>query len=221
MLGSADQHPVRLGLKRCGSKTSDPMSILQAGAGRRIRRTCGCSPCAGSPTSESLELRDDVAKLLEGPQPSSQYYLAVLAAIDWLDHEPKMRGKQIADELLVRELENESRSPDAHALALRLLSPDNKFLSLDRLRGYLKSEHLPLRLEAVRTLSQQAKPKRFALLAEVAGDESQDCGTPRRSDRWPCRGGRAASRIVGEVGGRRRAVAREAKHARVLAARRI
>ena len=39
-------------------------------------------------------LRDDVAKLLEGPQPSTQYYLAVLAAVDWLDHEPKMRGRR-------------------------------------------------------------------------------------------------------------------------------
>jgi putative heme-binding domain-containing protein len=83
-----------------------------------------------------------------------------------------MRGKQIADELLVKELKNKSRSPDAHTLALRLLSPDDKFLSIDRLRGYLKSEHAPLRLEAARTLSQQTKSERFALLAEIARDES-------------------------------------------------
>jgi putative membrane-bound dehydrogenase-like protein len=119
-------------------------------------------------------LRDDVAKLLEGPQPSWQYYLAILAAIDWLDHEPSMRGKEITDELLVKELENKSRSVEAHTLALRLLSPNNKFLSLDRLREYLRSDNAPLRLEAVRTLSQQAKPKALALLAELAGDESQD-----------------------------------------------
>jgi putative heme-binding domain-containing protein len=119
-------------------------------------------------------LRDDVAKLLEGPQPNFRYYLAVLAAVDWLDHEPAMRGKEIAEELLVKELKNESRSADVHALALQLLSPNNKFLSLDRLRGYLKSEHAPIRLEAVRTLAQQSRPKRLALLAEVAGDETQD-----------------------------------------------
>jgi putative heme-binding domain-containing protein len=84
-----------------------------------------------------------------------------------------MRGKEIADELLVKELKNESRSVDAHALALRLLSPNNKFLSIVRLRNYLQSDHAPLRLEAVRTLAQQSKPKGLALLAEVARDESR------------------------------------------------
>ena len=63
-------------------------------------------------------MRDDVAKLLEGPQPSPQYYLAVLGAVDWLDHEPSLRGAEIADELLVRELESDQRTPEAHALAL-------------------------------------------------------------------------------------------------------
>jgi putative heme-binding domain-containing protein len=121
-----------------------------------------------------LELRDDVAKLLEGPQPGTRYYLAVLSAVDWLDHEPSMRGTQIADELLVRELRNEKRSPEAHTLALRHLSPENKFLSHKRLRGYLRSEHKQLRLETVRSLAQQSDAKRFELLAEVAGDKSQE-----------------------------------------------
>lgn len=121
-----------------------------------------------------LELRGEVTRLLDGPQPSSQYYLAILAAIDWLDHEPAMRGREIADELLVKELQNERRSPDARALALRLLSPNNEFLTLERLRGYLQSEHQPLRLEAVRTLVQQSNPQRLALLAEIAGGRSQD-----------------------------------------------
>ena len=117
-------------------------------------------------------LRNDVAKLLEGPQPSTQYYLAVLAAVDWLDHEPSMRGAQIADELLVRELRNKDRSNDVRTLALRLLSPDHDFLSLERLRGYLQSKHEPLRLEALRSLSQRSDPQRMELLAEVAGDQS-------------------------------------------------
>jgi putative membrane-bound dehydrogenase-like protein len=121
-----------------------------------------------------LELRSDVAKLLEGPQPSARYYLGVLSAIDWLNNDPELRGKEIADELLVKELQNESRSPDAHALALRLLSPDNKFLSLKRLRGYLQSEHQPLRLEAVRTLAQRSDSNRLAVLAEIAGDRLKD-----------------------------------------------
>jgi len=118
-------------------------------------------------------LRDDVARLLEKPAPDSQYYLAVLGAIDWLDHEPTMRGAGINDELLVRELENDSRSPDAHAITLKLLSPDDKYLTLDRLKNYLKSDHLPLRVEAARSVAQQSKPARFKLLAAVAADEQQ------------------------------------------------
>ncbi|MEX0612736.1 MAG: PVC-type heme-binding CxxCH protein [Pirellulales bacterium] len=119
-------------------------------------------------------LRDDVVELLNGPQPSPRYYLAVLAAIDWLDHEPSLRGAGISDELLVRELRNDRRSAEIHALALRLLSPDHQFVTLDRLRDYLRSPHLPLRLEAVRSLAQQSNPDRFDLLSEVAGDVAQD-----------------------------------------------
>ncbi len=118
-------------------------------------------------------LRDDVAKLLEWPQPASRYYLAVLGAVDWLDHKPGLRDTEITDELLVRELENDRRSPAAHALALSLLKPDNKFLTIVRLRSYLAADDPRLRLEAVRTLAEQTNPERAPLLAEVASDERQ------------------------------------------------
>jgi putative membrane-bound dehydrogenase-like protein len=118
-------------------------------------------------------LRDNVAKLLYGPQPSQRYYLAVLGAVDWLDHKPSLRRREIADELLVRELKNEHRSPEIQALALKMLKPDNKFLTIDRLRAYLQSKFVPLRLEAVRSLAQQSNSARVALLAEVANDKSQ------------------------------------------------
>ena len=118
-------------------------------------------------------LRDEVTKLLDGPQPTPRYYLAVLAAIDWLDHKPSLHKSGFNDALLVRELQNDKRSPAAHALALKLISPDNKFLTLDRLREYLKSGDQTLRLEAVRTLAEQENPERGNLLAEVAADESQ------------------------------------------------
>ena len=119
------------------------------------------------------ELRDDVAKLLEGPQPSSQYYLAIVGAVDWLDHEPSLRGAGIADALLMLELESDRRTPEVHALALSLMTPDHKYLTVTRLGKYLQSPSLPLRLEAVRTLALQSNPKRFKLLADVARDDSQ------------------------------------------------
>jgi hypothetical protein len=118
-------------------------------------------------------LRDELGPLLEGPQPSQRYYLAVLGAIDWLSHDPMMTGTEIADELLERELKNEKRSPQAHALALRLISPDNKFLTNERLSDYLKSSDKQLRMEAVRTLAQQSNGDRFSLLSKVAHDDSQ------------------------------------------------
>lgn len=120
-----------------------------------------------------MALRDEVAKLLEGPQPSSQYYLAVVGAVDWLDHEPSMRGAGIADQLLMHELENEHRTPEAHALALTMMTPDHKYLTATRLEKYLQSPTAALRLEAVRTLALQSDPKRLKLLAAVSQDDSQ------------------------------------------------
>ncbi len=118
-------------------------------------------------------LRNDVAKLLSGPQPTTRYYLAVLAAIDWLDHEPALRGDGFSDELLIRELENTARSPESHAMALSLLSPDHKFLTLDRLQKYLQSDDPRMRLEAARILAQQTNGERFGALAALAADSKQ------------------------------------------------
>ncbi len=120
-----------------------------------------------------MALCGDVARLLEEPPADARYYLAVLATLDWLDKEPEMRERDIADELLVRELENQERSAVTHALALGLLSPDNEFLTVDRLSTYLESEHRALRTAAVRSLSQRTKADRFDLLAIVAGDEGE------------------------------------------------
>ena len=118
-------------------------------------------------------LRDDAAKLLDGPQPNSRYYLAVLATLDWLDNEPKMRNAGINDALLVRELKNQPRPPVLHALALELLSPDDKFLTLEQLENYLDANDSSLQLAAVRALAQQTNSDRFALLAETASDPAQ------------------------------------------------
>jgi putative heme-binding domain-containing protein len=74
---------------------------------------------------------------------------------------------------LVRELRNESRTRAAHTLALQLLSPDDPFLTLDRLRAYLRAEHPRLRFEAVRSLALKSDPTRFKLLAELAADAGQ------------------------------------------------
>jgi putative heme-binding domain-containing protein len=119
-------------------------------------------------------LRDDVFNLLNDPPPTSPYYLAVLAAVDWLDSEPTMRGRHISDELLIRELSKDTHSPETLALALRLVRPNIEFLTHARLRDWMKSDYLPLRIEAVRALQQRDNPKRLEVLAKVASDELQD-----------------------------------------------
>jgi putative membrane-bound dehydrogenase-like protein len=118
-------------------------------------------------------LRDQVANLLDVPPSNSRYYLAVLAAVDWLDHDPRQLAGRIADGLLVRELENKARPPAVKAIALGLISPDDPYLNIERLKQYLASESMPLRMAAIRTLGQQTNTNRFALLAEVAKDQQE------------------------------------------------
>ena len=118
------------------------------------------------------EMRDEVAKLLEGEIPSDRYYLAVLATLHWLEGDRSPPPKNVADGLLARELRNSRRSPERKALALRLISPTHKQLTLDVLNAYIEGNHEQLRTEAVRTLTLSAHPERFIYLAKVAGDET-------------------------------------------------
>jgi len=120
-------------------------------------------------------LRNDVARLLDGPLPNPRYYLAVLGAVDWLDNEfDPATTRGVSEKLLVGELQNAQRPSEVHALALRLLPPDNKLLTLDFLGRLLNQENDALRLEAVRTLSQHTNAKRFDLLASIAADATFD-----------------------------------------------
>jgi putative membrane-bound dehydrogenase-like protein len=127
-----------------------------------------------------MALRDDVARLLDGEMPTERYFLALLAALDWLDGDTEMRSAGISNELLIKELENDTRSPQLHALALQLISPGHKWLTVDRLRSYLKSEFLAVRREAVQTLAMRNKRDRWPLLAEIAAEVREE--TPLRAD---------------------------------------
>lgn len=118
------------------------------------------------------ELRDDVAKLLEGEIPNERYYLAVLAAVDWLDGDRKPRGSGIADDLLLAEIDNTGRPAETRALALRLADPNLRRLSIERLQGFYRTGPGPLRVEAVRTLAGQRNPRRVHLLRKIARDDS-------------------------------------------------
>ncbi|MEM6798363.1 MAG: hypothetical protein AAF589_02510, partial [Planctomycetota bacterium] len=115
-----------------------------------------------------LQYRNGVAALLNGDIPDERYYLAVLGAVDWLAGEREARHSGIADGLLARELRNKQRSPATRALALRLISPRHKALTIDAMRRFLTSDTPALQREAVRTLAEQPQTDRQALLAAVA-----------------------------------------------------
>lgn len=124
-------------------------------------------------------LLNDVASLLEGDVPNERYYLAIIAAIDWLGGSNEPRNSQINDALLRRELDNPRRSDALHAIALRSITPDHPWLTMDVLKGYLRSPDKSLRLEAVRTLACQPSPERLELLSELAQDQDKYDSTLR------------------------------------------
>ncbi len=116
------------------------------------------------------ELLPDVEKLLDTPQPSERYFLAVLATIDWLSREQEQRHTGISDGLLARELRNSKRSSEVKTLALNLMSPDYKDLTLDTLAELVQNTYEPLQIAAARTLAQQTNSERFPSLVKIAED---------------------------------------------------
>jgi putative heme-binding domain-containing protein len=116
------------------------------------------------------ELLPEVEKLLDAPQQSERYFLAVLAAFDWLSREPEQRHTGISDGLLARELRNSKRSFDVKTLALNLMSPDYKDLTLDMLAELVQNTYEPLQIAAARTLAQQTNSERFPVLVKIAED---------------------------------------------------
>lgn len=117
-------------------------------------------------------LRGAVADLLKGEIPSERYYLALIGAVAWLDGDRTPPPKSVVDNLLARELRNENRRPKIKALALRLLSPNHKHLTLETLNTYIEGDRSDFRREAVRTLALSELENRFVYLAKVAGDET-------------------------------------------------
>ncbi len=118
------------------------------------------------------ELQPDVEKLLDAPPSSERYFLAVLATIDWLSREPEQRHAGIADGLLARELRNPQRSDEIKTLALNLMSPDYKDLTLENLTEMVASEHKPLQIAAARTIAERTDAERFPMLLEIVQNNS-------------------------------------------------
>jgi putative membrane-bound dehydrogenase-like protein len=118
------------------------------------------------------ELRPQIEKLLSVPPVSERYFLAVLAALDWLGEQSEPGKPGISDKLLIKELNNPSRGPDIKALALNSLSPDHPDLTLDRLAEDARADYEPLQLAAVRTITQRTDEARYPVLEKLAREDS-------------------------------------------------
>ncbi|MDZ4658753.1 MAG: PVC-type heme-binding CxxCH protein [Bythopirellula sp.] len=118
------------------------------------------------------ELQPEVEKLLDATPPSERYFLAVLATVDWLSRAPEQRHAGIADGLLARELRNPQRGNEIKTLALNLMSPDYKDLTLENLNEVVASEHEPLQIAAARTIAERTDAERFPVLMEIIQNNS-------------------------------------------------
>jgi hypothetical protein len=100
-----------------------------------------------------------------------QMFLGTVAALDRLD------GKEPSDrpspERLLARIADERSSPAVRRLALRLIDPAHKPLTLAQLEPFVSHADAALRLEAVRTLAAHHDEARFALLERIARDEQQ------------------------------------------------
>lgn len=114
------------------------------------------------------DLGDDVRRLIQPTISDPREYMALVAALEWLD--PEQRSATSTGELMARHLADEGLSSVLQAIALRNTPPDHDVLRGDFLTELLRSEHSVLRAEAVWTLALQSSDGRFERLAGLATD---------------------------------------------------
>lgn len=115
-------------------------------------------------------LRPQLERMLRQTPLTRQLFEAALAGLDRLErgtgHDPKAESP--GETFALRMLLDPQTPSGLRAFALRTLRPDHPGLPLGRLQGWLSDPDPLLRLEAIRTLRQQAE--RGAILRQVAAD---------------------------------------------------
>ncbi len=102
-----------------------------------------------------------------------ELFEGTLAALDQLDvRRNNPRDELAGEDYIVSLLKNPKTPAPVIRRGLRMLRPDHPSLTLSLLKRFLDSPDEPVRLEAVRSLSQSPRTGRFELLAKLAGDES-------------------------------------------------
>jgi putative heme-binding domain-containing protein len=116
--------------------------------------------------------RGAVEQLLTDRATTPALFQACLATLEWLDQGQVNRVKNPSyQDYLLRTLLAEDRPVALRAMALRLLPPAHRYLTIDHLRKFASSDQAALQREAVRSAALRSSEDKYPLLASLAGDE--------------------------------------------------
>ncbi|MEX2175025.1 MAG: PVC-type heme-binding CxxCH protein [Pirellulaceae bacterium] len=125
---------------------------------------------AETSTEEATPLRWRVERLLENPAVTRQVFEAALATLDILDrgedYDPK--AESAGDAYVAKILKDEAAAPAVRRFALRSLPADHPSVPRNLLAELLVAEDSSLRLEAIRTIRQQADADRWPELRAIS-----------------------------------------------------
>ena len=117
------------------------------------------------------EYRPRLLKELSAEKTTREVFEGTLAALDMLQARKREPREENAGEDYVAALLTDPGTPPAAVRrALRMLRPDHRVLTLDRIQKFLASTDESIRLEAVRTLGSSPLPQRFEILDKIAED---------------------------------------------------
>ncbi len=122
-----------------------------------------------------VALKPRVEAIFDSKGMTTELFLATIAALEMLDgKKPEDFDKTPAALYVVPLLKDEKRSPAVRAQALRLVSPTDKVLDAPFFASLLKTDHEPLRVEAIRTLQGAKAEVSSELLRELVANEKLD-----------------------------------------------
>lgn len=116
------------------------------------------------------ELRPRIVAMLDGNANSRELFEACVASLDLLDgtqRPDEFHGEKYAAHVLT----DPRASSAMRCLALRMLRPDDRALTIELLRGFLAPGDEALQIEAIRSLRDSPRQGRADVLAKFAADE--------------------------------------------------
>jgi putative membrane-bound dehydrogenase-like protein len=115
--------------------------------------------------------RPQLMAALASTAATRELFEGTLAALDRLDvRRDNPRDELAGEDYIVSLLKNPRTPAPVTRRGLRMLRPDHPALTSSLLKRFLDSPDEPVRLEAVRSLSQGPQPGRFDLLSRLAAD---------------------------------------------------